>query len=457
MERDDTVTGEESPAPGQPATVAPGAADTAGTPAPGARGDDALTTSGASSGRPRPRPNGRLLPLLGPAFVAAIAYVDPGNVAANLTAGARYGYLLLWVLVAANAMAVLVQYQSAKLGLVTGRTMPELLRDRLRRGPRLAYWAQAELVAAATDLAEVIGGAIALHLLFGLPLLWGGLIVAVVSMALLLVQDRHGQRRFEHVILALLAVITVGFVAGLFVAPPDPAEMAGGLLPRFAGTDSVVLAAGMLGATVMPHAIYVHSALARDRHGHASTPRLRRRLLSATRWDVIIALAVAGCVNIAMLLLAAASLQGVSGTDSIEGAHAAVTAALGSGIGIAFAIGLLASGLASTSIGCYAGATIMAGLLHKRIPVLVRRAITAIPALVLLAVGVDATWALVVSQVVLSFGIPFALVPLLRLTADRSVMGSAASGTGVRWVLAVVVVAVVALNLALVVLTLAGV
>ncbi|WP_268957761.1 Nramp family divalent metal transporter [Ruania zhangjianzhongii] len=407
-------------------------------------------------------PNGRrgqrsrVLHLMGPAFVAAVAYVDPGNVAANLTAGARYGYLLLWVLVAANLMAVLVQYQSAKLGLVTGRTMPELLRGRLRRGPRLAYWAQAELVAAATDLAEVIGGAIALSLLFDLPLVWGGLIVAVVSMALLLVQDRQGQRRFEHVIVGLLAVITVGFVAGLFVAPPDPAAMAGGLLPQFAGTDSVVLAAGMLGATVMPHAIYVHSALARDRHGHASTPQLRRRLLGATRWDVIIALAVAGCVNIAMLLLAAASLQGVSGTDSIEGAHAAVTAALGPGIGIAFAIGLLASGLASTSVGCYAGATIMAGLLHKRIPVLARRAITAVPALVLLAVGVDPTWALVASQVVLSFGIPFALVPLLRLTSDRGVMGSAANGRGVRWLLALIVVAVVALNLALVVLTLTG-
>ena len=404
----------------------------------------------------RPGRRRGVLPLMGPAFVAAIAYVDPGNVAANLTAGARYGYLLLWVLVAANLMAVLVQYQSAKLGLVTGRTMPELLAGRLRRGPRLAYWAQAELVAAATDLAEVIGGAIALYLLFDLPLVWGGLIVAVVSMGLLLVQDRRGQRRFEQVIVGLLVVISVGFVAGLFVAPPDRAAMAGGLLPRFDGTDSVVLAAGMLGATVMPHAIYVHSALARDRHGHASTPQLRHRLLGATRWDVVVALAVAGCVNIGMLLLAAANLQGVSGTDTIEGAHAAVTAALGPGIGIALAIGLLASGLASTSVGCYAGATIMAGLLHKRIPVLLRRAITAAPALVLLAVGVDPTWALVVSQVVLSFGIPFALVPLLRLTSDRAVMGSAANGRGVRWLLTLIVAAVVALNLALVVLTLTG-
>lgn len=398
----------------------------------------------------------QVLRLMGPAFVAAIAYVDPGNVAANLTAGARYGYLLLWVLVSANLMAVVVQYQSAKLGLVSGRTLPELLAGRLPRGRRLAYWAQAEVVAAATDLAEVIGGAIALYLLFDLPLVWGGLIVTVASMALLVVQDRRGQRRFEQVIVALLAVITVGFVAGLFVAPPDPAAMAAGLLPRFAGADSVVLAAGMLGATVMPHAIYVHSALARDRHGHATTMQRRSLLLRATRWDVVVALAVAGVVNIAMLLLAAASLQGVAGTDTIEGAHAAVTAALGPAVGMAFALGLLASGLASTSVGCYAGATIMAGLLHRRIPVLARRAITAVPALALLAIGVSPTWALVASQVVLSFGIPFVLVPLLRLTSDRSVMGEAANTAGMRWALTAIVVAVVALNLALVVQTLAG-
>ena len=419
---------------------------------------DPVARAAATQGRPqppRPRLRGRrILPLMGPAFVAAIAYVDPGNVAANLTAGARFGYLLLWVLVAANAMAVLVQYQSAKLGLVTGRTMPELLSERLSRPGRLAYWAQAELVAAATDLAEIIGGAIALRLLFNLPLLWGGLIVTVVSMALLMVQDRRGQRRFEHVIIALLVIITFGFMAGLFLAPPDPVGMLHGLLPRFSGTESLVLAASMLGATVMPHAIYVHSALARDRHGHAATPADRRRLLGATRWDVIAALVVAGCVNIGMLLLAAANLQGVEGTDTIEGAHAAVTAALGPGIGVALAIGLLASGLASTSVGCYAGSTIMEGLLHRRVPLLTRRAVTAIPALLLLALGVDPTWALVVSQVVLSFGIPFALIPLLRLTNSRTIMGTAANRIGTKVLLTVVVAAVVVLNCALVAETL---
>ncbi|AEI13524.1 natural resistance-associated macrophage protein [Cellulomonas gilvus ATCC 13127] len=394
--------------------------------------------------------------LLGPAFVAAIAYVDPGNVAANLTAGARYGYLLLWVLVAANVMAVLVQYQSAKLGLVTGRSLPDVLGERLSRGPRLGYWAQAELVAAATDVAEVVGGAIALHLLFGLPLWLGGVVVGLVSLALLATQDRFGQRRFEHVIVALLAVITLGFLAGLVVSPPDAGGMAAGLVPRFEGTDSVLLAASMLGATVMPHAIYVHSALARDRHGHAEPGPWRDRLLRATRWDVGIALVVAGVVNIGLLLLAAAGLRGVPGTDSIEGAHAAITSALGPVVGVAFAVGLLASGLASTSVGAYAGATIMAGLIHRRIPVLVRRVVTIIPAVVLLAAGADPTWTLVVSQVVLSFGIPFAVIPLVRLTRSRDVMGEARTGARLHAALVTVCVLVVGLNATLLALLVAG-
>lgn len=398
----------------------------------------------------------RVLPLLGPAFVAAIAYVDPGNVAANLTAGSRYGFMLVWVLVMANAMAVLVQYQSAKLGLVTGRTLPELVGLRLRRPGRLAYWAQAETVAAATDLAEVLGGAIALHLLFGTPLLLGGLIVGTVSMLLLGVQNRYGQRHFESIVIALLSVIALGFVAGLVVNPPTAGDVATGLVPRFAGTDSVLLATSMLGATVMPHAIYVHSALARDRHGGAVTRDRHVQLMRATRWDVLGALGVAGAVNIAMLLLAATSLRGVPGTDTIEGAHAAVVAALGPGIGLVFAIGLLASGLASTSVGCYAGATIMQGLIRRQIPLLLRRFITLLPALTLLGLGADPTWALVLSQVVLSFGIPFALIPLLRLTSDRNLMGTAANRLPTRWAMTTVVLIVTALNLALLTLTIAG-
>lgn len=399
---------------------------------------------------------GRVLPLLGPAFVAAIAYVDPGNVAANLTAGARYGYLLLWVLVGANVMAVLVQYQSAKLGIVTGDSLPGVLGQRLRRRSRLAYWAQAEVVAAATDIAEVVGGAIALNLLFGLPLVLGGLLVGGVSMLLLATQNRYGQRRFETVVVGLLLVIVVGFLAGLLVGPPDPGAMLGGLAPRFAGTDSVLLAASMLGATVMPHAIYVHSALSRDRFGRVPDEAARSGLLRATRWDVGAALTVAGTVNIGLLLLAAANLRGVDGTDTIEGAHAAISGALGPVVGVVFAVGLLASGLASTSVGCYAGAAVMEGLIHRRIPLLVRRSVTLVPALVLLGVGADPTWTLVVSQVVLSFGIPFAVIPLVRLNRDRSLMGRHANDPRLQAVLVVVVVLVVALNLALLLLLATG-
>ncbi|HEY0187279.1 MAG TPA: Nramp family divalent metal transporter [Cellulomonas sp.] len=401
-------------------------------------------------------PRRRVLPLLGPAFVAAVAYVDPGNVAANLTAGARYGYLLLWVLVGANAMAVLVQYQSAKLGIVTGDSLPGVLGDRLRRGPRIAFWVQAEVVAAATDIAEVVGGAIALHLLFDLPLVLGGAIVGVVSMLLLATQSRYGQRRFEVVVTALLLVIVIGFLAGLVVGPPDPAGMLAGLAPRFAGADSVLLAASMLGATVMPHAIYVHSALTRDRFGRSADDATRSGLLRASRWDVGTALAVAGAVNIGLLLLAAANLRGVEGTDTIEGAHAAISTALGGGVALVFAIGLLASGLASTSVGSYAGAAVMEGLIHRRVPLLLRRAITLVPALVLLAIGADPTWTLVVSQVVLSFGIPFAVIPLVRLNRDRRLMGRFANGPRLQAVLVVVVALVVLLNLALLVLLATG-
>lgn len=396
-----------------------------------------------------------LFGLLGPAFVAAIAYVDPGNVAANLSAGANYGYLLVWVLVLANVMAVVVQYLSAKLGLVTGHSLPEALGQRMSRPVRLLYWAQAELVAIATDLAEVVGGALALYILFDVPLLLGGVIVGLASLAILAMQ-RAGQLTFERVILLLLAIITTGFVAGLFISPLDWGGIAAGMIPRFEGTATVLLAASMLGATVMPHAIYLHSSLARDRHGHETDPTRLKGLLRATKWDVGLALLLAGSVNIAMLLLAAASLPGVPGTDSIEGAAEAITANLGPVVGALFGIGLLASGLASTSVGAYAGAEIMQGLLHVRIPLLARRLVTLVPALIVLGAGVDPTWALIVSQVVLSFGIPFALIPLAWLTSRRSVMGVHANGVTLRIVAVLVVVAIVALNVVLLVLTAVG-
>ena len=371
-----------------------------------------------------------------------MAYLDPGNVASNMTAGARYGYLLVWVVVLANVMAWLIQYLSAKLGIVTGHSLPETLGTRIRHPwARRAYWLQAELVAMATDIAEVIGGAVALCLLFGVPLLWGGFITGTVSIFLLLIQSRGGARPFEFVVIGLVAVIGIGFTYGVFVAPPDPGGIAGGLTPRFEGTDSVLLAASILGATIMPHAIYAHSALARDRFAPSTSRKdatgivargvalddLRGistpRLLRATRWDVTIAMLIAGTVNLCILLLAAANLAGVPGTDTLEGAYSALYDGIGPVVATLFAIGLLASGLASTSVGAYAGAEIMRGLLRIRVPLLVRRLVTLLPALALLAFGVDPTLALVLSQVVLSFGIPFALVPLVALTSRDDVLG----------------------------------
>jgi manganese transport protein len=394
--------------------------------------------------------------LLGPAFVAAVAYVDPGNVAANVSAGAKYGFLLVWVIVVANTMAGFVQFLSAKLGVVTGRSLPEAVADHTRTPTRIAYWLQAELVTVATDLAEVVGGAIALNLLFALPLVVGGVITGLVSLLLLAIQNRRGQRMFERVISGLLLIIAIGFLTSLFVEPPPVSAVAAGLLPRFQGTDSVLLATAVLGATVMPHAVYLHSGLARDRHGHLEAGPERRWLLKVTRLDVGLAMLVAGAVNLAMLLVAAVNLQGRANTDTIEGAHAAVRATLGPTMALFFAIGLLASGLASTSVGAYAGAMIMQGLLRRSYPLLLRRLVTLIPALVILAIGLEPTRALVMSQVVLSFGIPFALIPLVRLTSDRALMGTDTNHrltTVVGWTVAV---SISVLNVVLIYLTVKG-
>ncbi|OBG24952.1 divalent metal cation transporter [Mycobacterium sp. 852002-51057_SCH5723018] len=393
--------------------------------------------------------------LLGPAFVAAIAYVDPGNVAANVSAGTQFGYLLLWVIVAANVAAGLVQYLSAKLGLVTGRSLPAAIGRGMSRPLRLTFWAQAEIVAMATDVAEVIGGAIALRILFGLPLPLGGIITGVISLLLLSIRDRRGQLLFERVITGLLLVIAVGFAASFFVATPPPGAVVGGLLPRFHGTESVLLAAAILGATVMPHAVYLHSGLVLDRHGHPAAGPERRWLLRVTRVDVVLAMAVAGTVNAAMLLVAAINLQGREETGSIDGAYSAIQNTLGVTIAVLFAIGLLASGLASSSVGAYAGAMIMQGLLHRSVPMLVRRLVTLCPAVAILALGFDPTRALVISQVVLSFGIPFAVLPLVRLTSNRELMGRDANHpvtTVIGWAVAVMISV---LNVVLICLTLA--
>ena len=367
----------------------------------------------------------RLRPLLGPAFVAAVAYVDPGNFATNFSGGAAFGYTLLWVIVTANLMAMLIQSLTAKLGMATGRDLATLCRERLPRPVTWGLWAQAEAVAIATDLAEIVGGAVALHLLFGVPLPLGGLITAGVAFVLLAAQSR-GYRPFERVITGLLLVIGLGFGYTLVGSGVDLGGVAGGMVPSFEGTDSIVLATGILGATVMPHVIYVHSALTPGRYGDVVTAGRstagRRRLLRAQRLDVLLAMGLAGLVNAAMLIIAAQLFTGGDQASSLEGVHAGLGDQLGTGAALAFAVALLASGFASSSVGTHAGQVVMAGFLRRHIPVLARRLITLAPALAVLLLGGDPTTALVWSQVVLSFGIPFALVPLLWLTSRRDLM-----------------------------------
>lgn len=377
--------------------------------------------------------------------MAGVAYLDPGNVASNMTAGAQYGFLLVWVVVSGNLIAWLVQYLSAKLGIATGKSLTQLLGERITNNwLRRLYWLQAETVAMATDLAEIIGGAIALYLLFGIPLLLGGLITGLLSLILLQLQNRANARIFERAIISLLIVIAVGFGIGVVIAPPEPGSLLAGLAPRFADSGSVLLAASILGATIMPHAIYAHSALTRDRFGLVKAGVARARVLRATRIDVTIALVIAGSVNLAILVVAAVNLTGRK-TDSLESVYSGLAATLGPIVAVMFAVGLLASGLASTSVGAYAGAEIMSGLLRIRIPLLTRRIITLIPAIALLAFGVDPTWALIMSQVVLSFGIPFALVPLVIFTREKGLLGADAN----RWYTTVVAITAVSLIIAL--------
>ena len=362
------------------------------------------------------------MPLLGPAFVAAIAYVDPGNFATNFSAGSEYGFLLLWVVVGANALAVLVQSLSAKLGLATGLNLAELCREHYSRPVALGLWVQAELVAMATDLAEVIGGAIALQLLFGLPLLIGGVLTGMVAFALLSLQQR-GYRRFEVVIAGLFAVILGGFLVELLLVHVNAGAAAAGLVPRFRGSDSVLLATGILGATVMPHAIYLHSALT-QRRVPAADAHERRHLLRHQRFDISVAMGLAGLANIAMLAVAAAvASRGGHHAHDLVGANAALGDALGPGASRTFAIALLASGFASAGVGTLSGQVVMQGFVRRRIPLSVRRLVTLAPALGVIALRADPTRALVLSQVVLSFGLPFALIPLVLLTRRVDLMG----------------------------------
>ena len=372
------------------------------------------------------RSRGRLrgvLALLGPAFVASVAYIDPGNFATNFTAGARFGYTLAWVIVLANLMAMLVQYLSAKVGVATGRDLAELCRAHLPRPVSLGLWAQAELIAMATDLAEFVGAALGLNLLFHVPLRAAGPLTALVAFGILAL-DQRGYRRFELAVCGLLGIIFLGFAYDLAAVQVDPSALASGLVPGFPGPGGPLLVAGIIGATVMPHVVYLHSALTKSRVDCADDGE-RRELLRFQRLDVVVALGAAGLVNLAMLVVAAAMASQAGGVqlDSLTAAHAGLGRLVGGGAALAFAAALLASGLSSSSVGTYAGQVVMQGFIDRRIPLFLRRAITMLPALLVLELGLPTTGSLVISQVVLSFGIPFALVPLVALTRRRDVMG----------------------------------
>jgi manganese transport protein len=376
---------------------------------------------------------------LGPAFVAAVAYVDPGNFATNFAGGVRFGYTLAWVIVLANLVATLVQYVTSKAGLATGRSLPELCRDRFGKRTNLTLWLQAEVVAMATDLAEFVGAAVGLHLVFGLPLLPAGLLTAVVAFAVLGLEQR-GQRRFVAAIAGLLMLVAGGFFYLMFAAGTQHYDrLAAGLLPTLPG-GALPLVVGIVGATVMPHVIYAHSALQAPRY--SPEPAERRRRLVANRWDCVLGLSSAGVINLAMLCVAAALPVSAHAID-LESIHAMLA---GTGGALAFGGALIASGVASASVGTYAGQVVMAGFVGRRIPLPLRRSLTMIPSLIVLATSVRASQALVTSQIVLSFGIPFALFPLVVVTRDRSVMGDLTNRRLTTLALSVVAGVITALN-----------
>ncbi|MGA2010690.1 MAG: Nramp family divalent metal transporter [Solirubrobacteraceae bacterium] len=394
--------------------------------------------------------------MLGPAFVAAVAYVDPGNFATNLQGGARYGYELLWVVLMANLIAMLIQYLSAKLGIATDRNLPELCRERFPAWASWALWAQAEVMAMATDVAEFLGAAIGLNLLFGMPLLIAGLLTGVIAFAILGLQ-RRGLRSFELAIAALLGLVLAGFLYETLKIGPSVHASLAGLIPRLGGHGAVYVAVGIVGATVMPHVIYLHSALTQGRI-EVRNDRERRRVLRFERADVIIALTLAGAINLAMLAVFAKLFHtpALSGISTIQAAHAQLGRLVGGGAALAFAVALLASGASSSSVGTFAGQVVMAGFIGMRIRMGIRRTVTMLPALIILGLGVSATGALVLSQVVLSFGIPFAVVPLVVFTGRRDVMGEHVNGRLTNLAAYAVAAAITAMNVFLIVQQLAG-
>lgn len=390
----------------------------------------------------------RLMPFLGPAFIASVAYMDPGNFATNISGGAQFGYMLLWVILASNLMAMLIQALSAKLGIATGLNLAEHCRERFPRPVVIGMWIIAELVAMATDLAEFLGAALGFYLLFNIPLFVAGLITAVFTFVILSL-ERYGFRPLEAVITAFVGVIALCYVIEIFWVQPDWGAIGLGLvIPQFRGTESVLLASGILGATVMPHVIFLHSALTQGRIVTRDPAKLRR-LYRFERIDVVIAMGSAGFINMAMLIMAAATfyVKGLTDVGTIEQAHQTLAPLLGGASSVVFAISLLASGLSSSTVGTMAGQVIMQGFLRRQIAPWIRRLVTMIPSLIVIAIGLDPTRTLVISQVVLSFGLPFAVIPLVYFTSKQEIMGVLVNRRVTTIIASIVTGLIVALNL----------
>ena len=396
----------------------------------------------------------RILPFLGPAFIAAVAYIDPGNFATNIAGGSKYGYTLVWVIVASNITAMLIQTLSAKLGIATGRNLAEVCRDRFSRRVSIGLWVQAESIAIATDLAEFLGAALGMHLLFGIALFPAALLTAVAAFAILGLQ-RFGFRPLEGTIAVVVLTIGACYVVELFKAQPDLGAVGRhAIVPGFAGGDSLLLAVGILGATVMPHVIWLHSALTQNRIRPENAEQARR-LMRLTKIDVGIAMAIAGLINVAMLVMAASTFfkSGLHDVVSLERAHETLAPLLGGASSALFALALLFSGLSSSAVGTLAGQVVMQGFIRRRIPVVVRRLVTMLPAFVVIGLGADPSRTLVISQVILSFGIPFALVPLVLFTSKRELMGPLVNARATTVAATIVAAIIIALNVFLLVQT----
>jgi len=411
----------------------------------------------ALAGTEQRNPFKRLMPFLGPAFIACVAYIDPGNFATNIQAGSEFGYTLVWVILASNLMAMLIQTLSAKLGIATGKNLAEHCRERFPRSVVYVMWVIMEIMAIATDLAEFLGAAIGFNLIFGFPLFVGGLLTGIAT-TLILALEQYGFRKIEAIITSMVGIIAVSYLIETVLDRPDWHELAvTGLLPNFSGPDSIVLATGIVGATVMPHVIFLHSALMQGRIVVRDPSRLKR-LFRYEIVDVIIAMGIAGLVNAAMLIMAAATFHrhGLTQIATIEDASKTLEPLLGSAARVIFGISLLASGLSSSTVGTSAGQVVMQGFINKKISVWVRRGVTMVPSLVVIAIGLDPTRTLVISQVILSFALPFAILPLIIFTARKDIMGVLVSRSATTIVSSIVAALILALNVYLLVQTFAG-